>query len=178
MARPKVRVELSGVDAVNAALRKVQPHLREHTVPVMRQLAAEIAAGAKERLRIDSPSNLFRRTGGKVGRPAGNRRPRRRGTYNATYLVEQPGAYMFRVRTGSGKAAKPQALAEFARNPMTGQGRGLVNALDAVYGRSGGSGNGRVLWAVADEVTAGAAAWIQEAVDAAAAQTQSEMGGA
>lgn len=171
-------VELDGIDAVNAALRKVQPHLREATVPVMQELADEIAAGAKHRLNIDHPGNLFKRPGGHVGRPASGSRPRRHGTYAGDYIVEKGGAYLFRVHSLGGKAGRAQALTEWARLAVTGQGAALVRALDSVYGRSGGSGNGRVLWAAADDIGAGAAQRIQAAVDEAAAAIQSDMGGA
>ena len=171
-------VELDGLDAVNAALRKVQPHLRDATVPVMAELAEQIARGAKARLQLDHPGNLFRRTGGRVGRPAAGSRARRHGTYSGDYVVEKGGSYLFRVHSLGGRVGKSQALAEWARLAVTGQGAGLVRALDSVYGRSGGSGNGRVLWAAADEVSAGAAARIQQAVDEAAARIESDMGGA
>lgn len=170
-----IKCELEGVDAVNAALSRVQPNLRDATVPVIKQVAAEIAAGAKDRLRTDTPENLFRRTGGKVGRPAGNRKPRRRGIYQPTYKVQQKGPYWFRVTTGAGRAAKGQMLAEFMRNAKSGQGRALTGALDNLYGRSGGAGNGRVLWAVADELAPGAVQMVQQAVREAAGKIQSEM---
>ena len=173
-----LEVELDGVDAVNAALSKVQPHLREATVPVMESIAREIAAGAEGRLDRGHPSNLFRRTGGRAGRPANGRRARRHGVLPGSYRVHQAGPYMFRVRSMSGASGKAQALSEWARLAVTGQGAALVRALDSVYGRAGGSGNGRVLWAVADEVAAGAPARVQAAVDAAAAKIQSDMGGA
>lgn len=174
----KLEVELDGIDAVNAALRKVQPHLRDATVPVMQELAEEIASGAKSRLNIDHPHNLFSRPGGKVGRPPAGSRPRRHGKYPGDYIVERGGGYMFKVHSLGGKAGRAQALTEWARLAVTGQGAGLVRALDSVYGRAGGSGNGRVLWAAADDVSAGAVQRIQAAVDEAAAKVQNDMGGA
>lgn len=175
----ELEVLLDGIDAVNAALRKVQPHLRDATVPVMYDIAYEIAEDAKRRLNINHPHNVFRiNTRGRVGRPPAGAKVYGRGTYSGDYEVQKVGQYMYCVHSMGGKEGRAQALTEWARLAVTGQGAALVRALDGVYGRAGGSGNGRVLWAAADDIGAGAAQRIQAAVDEAAAAIQSDMGGA
>ena len=157
-------VELGGADRVSAALEHAQPVLKENTVPVMQQAAEAIAQGATGRAR-QSPSGLWR-TGGSRRLAA----PR--------YRVRKRGEYLFGVQTPGTAAGRAEAVSEFARLAVTAQGAGMVRTLDALYGRPGGSGGGRILWAAADELADSIVADIEAATAQAAAEIEREMGDA
>lgn len=155
-------VELTGADRVSAALRRAQPILKENTVPVMQAAAESIAQGAASRAR-QSPSGLW--GAGRSGRMA-----------SPSYRVRKRGEYLFGVQTPGTAAGRAEAISEFARLAVTPQGAGMVRVLDALYGRPGGSGGGRILWAAADELADSIVSDIDAATAAAAAEIEREMG--
>lgn len=157
-------MKLDGTDRVSAVLRRMQPVLKKNTLPVMREAANRIASGATSRAR-QHPRNLWRPKGG-------GRSP------SPSYRVTEPGPYWLRVETPGGVAGKAEDMSEFMRLAMTPRGAALVRGLDAVYGRGGGSGNGRILWAAADELSDSIVDGIEDAVVRAAGDVEREMGGA
>lgn len=157
-------VELDGADKVSEALRRAQPILKENTVPVMEAAAKGIAQAAASRAR-QSPSGLWK--AGRSNRPA---RP--------SYRTRKRGEYMFGVQTPGTAAGRAEAISEFARLAVRPQGAAMVRALDSLYGRPGGSGGGRILWAAADEMADSIVADIESATAAAASEIEREMGDA
>lgn len=162
MAGLDFNVELTGADKVSAALLHAQPILKENTVPVMQAAAEAIAQGAASRAR-QHPSGLWKT--GRSGRTA-----------SPSYRVRKRGEYLFGVQTPGTAAGRAEAISEFARLAVTSQGAALVRQLDALYGRPGGSGGGRILWAAADELADSIVSDIDAATAAAAAEIEREMG--
>lgn len=157
-------VKLDGADRVSAALRDAQPKLRERTVPVMEQAANDIARAAVFHAR-QHPSGLWKQ--GRRGQLA-----------SPSYRVSKKGGYWFRVETPGNAAGRAEAISEFARLATSSQGAALVRQLDSLYGRPGGSGGGRILWAAADEQADKIVADIERAAEQAAADIEREMGDA
>ena len=93
-----------------------------------------------------------------------------------SYRVKRRGEYLFGVQTPGTAAGRAEAVSEFARMAVTSQGAALVRQLDALYGRPGGSGGGRILWAAADELADSIVSDIDAATAAAAAEIEREMG--
>lgn len=155
----EIDMDLKGTDKVAMALRNAQRTLKGDTVPVMRAAAREIASGARSRA-VAHPSGLWRGSGG-TG-------------MNPSYSVRKKGEYWFSVMADHA----PEAISEFARLSVTPQGAAMVRALDWAYGRGGGSGNGRILWAAADELADSIVSDIQAATDRAAAGIEKQMGSA
>lgn len=153
-----------GLDAVNAALYYVKPAIREKTVPVMEMAATSIAARAQGAADPYSPHGLWTGCGGRRLSPR--------------YRAHKKGPYWYRVAGAGGEVGTAEAMAEFARRPVTPQGAALVSALNAKYGRPGGSGGGRILWQAADGMSDDIASSFKRAVEAAAAEVQSRAGGA
>ena len=162
MAGLDFSVELTGADKVSAALLRAKPILKENTVPVMEAAAQTIASGAASRASRH-PSGLWRT--GRSGRLA-----------SPKYRVRKRGEYLFGVETPGGAAGRAEAMSEFARLAVTPQGAALVRQLDALYGRPGGSGGGRILWAAADELADSIVSDIEAATAEAAAEIEREMG--
>ena len=154
-------IELEGTDRVYAALRDVQPSVREKTVPVMEKWAERIAEGARGRA-VPHPSGLWSSGRGQSLSP--------------DYREKKRGSYLFSVETPGAAAGKAEAISEFARLAVTDRGAAMVRALDAAYGRGGGAGGGRILWAEYDDDEDALIADIDEAVDAAAGKIDEEMG--
>lgn len=154
-------IKLDGVDKVSMALRNAKPTLKEDTVPVMKAAADRIARGAEARA-FQHPSGLWRRKSGNLATPK--------------YNVRKRGEYWYSVETPSGDAGRAEAISEFARLAVTPQGENLVNFLDFAYGRGGGSGNGRILWATADDIADSIIDEIQAATDKAAKDIEKQMG--
>lgn len=154
-----LEMDLDGVDRVSMALRDVQKTLKKDTVPVMRAAAQIIARGAKSRAR-KHPSGLWRGSGGAA--------------VNPSYSVRKGGEYLYKVYADNA----PEAISEFARLAVTSQGAAMVRTLDWTYGRGGGSGNGRILWAAADDLADSIVDDIQAATDRAASDIEKQMGSA
>ena len=154
-------IDIDGTDRVYAALRDVQPALREKTVPVMEKWAKQIAEGARGRA-VPHPSGLWSRGRGQSLSP--------------DYRERKRGGYLFTVETPGTAAGKAEAMSEFSRLAVTAQGAAMVRALDAAYGRGGGAGGGRILWAEYDDDEDALIADINEAVDEAAGKIDKEMG--
>ena len=150
-------MRLEGVDKVSMALRNAQPTLKKDTVPVMRAVADAVAAGAAGRA-VQHPSGLWRSGRGR--------------TLSPKYQVRKRGEYWFSVQSGNA----PEAISEFARLAVTSQGAAMVRALDNAYGRGGGSGNGRILWATMDDMADSLVDQIQAATDVAAKDIERQMG--
>lgn len=150
-------IRLDGVDRVTRALQDAQKTLKRDTVPVIKAAASTIASGATSRV-TPHPSGLWRSPGG--------------GTISASYSVRKRGEYWYSVQTGNA----PEAISEFARLAVTPQGAALVRGLDSAYGRGGGSGNGRILWATADDIADSIVDQIQAATDVAAKDIEKQMG--
>lgn len=158
------RVELDGADRVAAALHDAQPVLKEHTVPVMEAAANSIAAAAAARAQ-QHPSGLWK--------------PKRRGRAGAPgYRTKKVGPYWFRVETPGTVGGRAEAISEFARLATSSQGAAMVGVLTSTYGRPGGSGGGRILWAAADEVADAIVADVAAATAGAAEEIERNMGGA
>ena len=158
------QVELDGADRVAAALRDAQPTLKERTVPVMEAAANSIASAAAARAQ-QHPSGLWK--------------PRRRGRGgSAGYRVKKAGPYWFRVETPGTVGGRAEAVSEFARLATSAQGAAMVSTLTSTYGRPGGSGGGRILWAAADEAADAVVADVAAATAEAAAEIERNMGGA
>ena len=157
-------VEVDGADRVAAALRDAQPTLKEHTVPVMEAAANSIASAAAARAQ-QHPSGLWK--------------PKRRGRAGAPgYRTKKVGPYWFRVETPGTVGGRAEAVSEFARLATSSQGAAMVGVLTSTYGRPGGSGGGRILWAAADEVADAIVADVAAATADAAAEIERNMGGA
>ena len=156
-------LKLDGVERVSMALNGAQRTLKRDTVPVMQAAAETIARGAEARA-TQHPSGLWRWGTKRLASPR--------------YNTAKVGEYWFRVETPSGTAGRAEAVSEFARLAVTGQGAAMVRELDSVYGRGGGSGNGRILWAAADDLADGIIDQIQAATDVAAKDIEKQMGSA
>lgn len=155
-----IDVKMSGIDAVNAALRDAQPAVRKATVPVMEMAARSIAAAAQSFADPSTPRNLWR---GKHGR-----------ALSPKYNAKQKGPYWYCVETPGGAIGKAEAMAEFSRLAVTSQGAALVSALNSRYGGTGG----RILWQTADRMAADVMSSFQRAIEAAASEIEEKMGGA
>ena len=154
-----VDIKLTGVDRVSRALQDAQKTLKRDTVPVIKAAADTIARGAQSRA-VPHPSGLYRMRG--------------RASSTPQYRVQKKGEYLFSVyAVGAG-----EAISEFARLSTTTQGAAMVNVLDGLYGRGGGSGNGRILWATVDDMEDGLVEQIYAAVDVAAKDIEKQMGSA
>ena len=151
-------IQLDGVDRVSMALRDAQKTLKGDTVPVIKAAADKIASGALSRVR-SHPSGLWT-SGGRTLQPG--------------YKVRKRGEYWYSVQA----QGAPAAISEFARLAVTSQGAAMVRALDWAYGRGGGSGNGRILWAAADDLADSIVSDIQAATDRAAGHIEKQMGSA
>lgn len=154
-------MKLEGIERVSMALNGAQKTLKADTVPVMEAAAKRIASGAASRA-VQHPSGLWRTPRGR--------------TVSPKYNVKKAGEYWFRVETPSGDAGRAEAVSEFARLAVTPQGAAMVRALDSAYGRGGGSGNGRILWATADDIADSIVDEIQAATDKAAKHIEKNMG--
>ena len=152
-------LKLDGADKVSIALRNAQKTLKKDTVPVIKAAADTIAQGALARA-FQHPSGLWRSSGGR--------------TISKSYSVRKRGEYWYSVQADNA----PEAISEFARLATTSQGAALVRYLDFAYGRGGGSGNGRILWAAADDLADGIIDQIQAATDVAAKDIEKQMGSA
>ncbi len=158
-----IDMRLDGRDQVSRALADAQPVLRDETVPVMQDAAEKIAAEARSSAR-PYPSGLWRSRSGRALRP--------------DYRVAKKGRYWVRVATPGTAAGRAEATSEFARRAVTGQGAAMVRALGYAYGRAGGSGGGRILWAAADRLADSVVSDIDAAVAKAAGRIEKKMGGA
>lgn len=157
-----IDVKVGGLDAVSSALRGAQPAVREATVPVMEMAALSIAGKARSTADPSSPHNLFRGSKGRLLSPR----------YNA----RQKGPYWFCVETPGGQVGKIETMAEFMSTSRSLQGAALISALNSKYGRSGGSGGGRILWQAADELSPSIYSSMERAVAAAADEIQAKAG--
>lgn len=164
MAGHDFKVELTGADKVSQALHDAQKTLGKRTSPVMKDAAQKIADSAKSRAQ-QHPSGLWR--------PGGRRR-----AAAPSYRVKKNGRYLYKVETPGTDAGRAEAISEFARLAVTTQGAALVRELDSLYGRPGGSGGGRILWASADEMADQIVADIEGATAEAAADIEHAMGDA
>lgn len=156
-------VRVDGTDKVAAALHRAQPILKEDTVPAMLSAAESIASAATSRA-TPHPSGLWRRG--------------RRSSASPNYRTTKKGEYWFRVETPGTIAGRAEAISEFAHAAVTSQGAALVRELDSLYGRPGGSGGGRILWAAADERADSIVSAIESATALAATHIEQEMGAA
>ena len=154
-------MKLEGVDRVSMALNGAQRTLKGDTVPVMQAAAERIARGAEARA-TQHPSGLWRWGTKRLASPR--------------YNPKKVGEYWFRVETPGTNAGRAEAISEFARLPVTGQGAAMIRALDSAYGRGGGGGNGRILWATADDIADSIIDEIQAATDVAAKHIEKNMG--
>ena len=162
-------IQLDGTDRVAAALHDAKPTLKEHTVPIMEQAASTIARAAMFRAQ-QSPTGLWAkwsRASHEYGRPA-----------SPTYRDKRRGPYWFRVETPGTAAGRAEAISEFARLATRPQGAALVQTLNSLYGRPGGSGGGRILWAAADEQADKIVSDIERATQEAADHIERNMGAA
>lgn len=158
-----MNIGLKGADKVSRALSNAQKTLRKNTVPIIEEAAQKVASGAMARA-VQHPSGLWR---GKNGR-----------TLTPSYRVKKGGEYLYRVETPGSQVGKAEAMSEFARLAVTNSGAAMVRALDSAYGRGGGSGNGRILWATYDDMAGQIVADVQAATEKAAAEIEKNMGDA
>lgn len=154
-------VDLRNAENVNIALRNAQRTLRDETVPIMEAAAGRIRDGAQARA-LQHPTGLWRTGRGRLGAPS--------------YRTRRGGAYLFRVETPGGAVGRAEAMSEFAAEPATPQGASLIYVLTSIYGRSGGSGGGRILWAAADEAAEAVIRDIEGATAKAAEKVEKQMG--
>lgn len=153
----EMEVELLGATYVSKALQNAQKTLKKDTVPIMEEIADSVASRATARA-VPHPSGLYRM--------------RKRADSTPLYFTEKVGPYCFKVSTkGPG-----EAISEFARLSVVNQGTAMVTILNDLYGRGGGSGGGRILWATMDDMAGSINDQIQAAVDAAAKDIEQQMG--
>ena len=150
-------IKLDGVDRVSMALRNAQKTLKGDTVPVIKAAADAIAQGAVSRA-VPHPSGLWRM--------------RKRKNTAPDYRSEKKGEYLWKVTA----ASPAEAISEFSRLSVTTQGAAMVNVLNDLYGRGGGSGGGRILWATVDNIQDSLVEQIQAATDVAAKHIEQQMG--
>ena len=151
-----IDIRAEGMEETARAIGNVRVHVKEETLPVIREAAERVASRSVMRVR-PHPSNLWRQRGSQVS-------PR--------YDVKQVGTFWARVETPSGAAGRAEAISEFAEAGRTAQGASLVHHLTRTYGRHGGTGNGRILWATWDEM----AGSVYEAIDGAVARAAAKAG--
>lgn len=153
-------MRVQGAERMYHVVKEIREHIGEATSKVMESYAHTVATDALAKTRTDHPRNLFR----------GKSRQRLHPQFN----VVKVGDYYWRVMSATGKSGRSQALAEFAEVGWVGQGGALTRALNNVYSRRGGPGNGRVLWATYDRYEDGLMADFREAAEKAAEEINKE----
>ena len=161
--KASVSLKMDNLDYALRALSNAQPELKKATAPVLKEIAQLLRSRARANVNVSHPRNFFRASGHNGAR------------LRPSYRTKQMGEYWWVVQTPSTEAGAREAMAEFMARGMKPQGAALVRALNAVYGRSGGSGGGRILYKTRDEIDAEAAAMFEAAVAKAAADLQKEL---
>lgn len=154
--------KLEGSYAVLHGLGKLQPEVKEKTLPEIRRIADDVRKSAKSKIQLEHPHNLWRES------PGGGR-------LTPAYSITHPGTYWIRIQTPGTQAGKAEAMAEFMARSIHPQGGALIDRLNSVYGRSGGSGNGRILWAARDEMDEEITRRVEDAIAKATAEVQKEV---
>lgn len=160
-----VKIGLDGLDTALLGLSHAQPELKKATAPVLGDIAKTIRSRARANVNRMHPRNFF------VASGSGGRR------LSPSYRTSQKGEFWWVVQAPSSEAGAREAQAEFAAQGASPQGRALVSALTSVYGRSGSSGNGRILYKTRDDIDAEAAAQFEAAVAKAAQEIEKEING-
>lgn len=153
-------IEVDRLEAALLGLSRAQRTLKEETAPILGEIARDIRVRARKNVNVAHPHNYFKDKGSRL---------------TPSYRTKQEGEFWWSVQTPSSASGAREAQAEFAANGHSPQGRALVSALTAVYGRSGAPGNGRILYKARDEIEAEAAAKINEGVAKAAAKIEKEI---
>ena len=159
MAVP-VEIKVDGLEAALLGLSHAQQTLKQETAPILGEIAKDIRVRARKNVNVAHPHNYFKDKGSRL---------------TPSYRTKQEGEFWWVVQTPSSAAGAREAQAEFAANGHSPQGRALVSALTSVYGRSGGSGNGRILYKARDEIEAEAAAKLNDGVAKAAEKIEKEI---
>lgn len=145
-------IQLTDLEYVSSRLVGLRTSLKQKTAPIIAQIARDVATRAKAGVRRDHPSNFFVNTSnGKL--------------LNPNYRVSKQGDFYYQVQTPGSAAGKAEAIAEFAAKGFTPQGAGMVRALSSIYGRQGGSGNGRILYKARDDMEAEIVSRLEAAVN-------------
>lgn len=158
----EVEVKLDNLDAALLGLSRAQPQLKKATAPILGQIAKTLRSRARANVVTGHPSNYFKAGGSRL---------------SPSYRTKQNSPYYWVVQTPSSNAGARESQAEFAHTGHTAQGRALVRGLTSVYGRSGGSGSGRILYKTRDELDAELASKLEAGVAQAAAAIEKEVNG-
>lgn len=158
-----VEIRLDGLNTALRGLNNAQPQLKKATAPILGEIAKSIRSRARAGVNVSHPRNFFVGNGGTRLSPS--------------YRTNKRGEFWWTVQTPSGASGAREAQAEFAASGTTPQGAALVRGLTSVYGRAGGSGNGRILYKARDEIDASAAAKLEAGVAKAAAAIEKEVNG-
>lgn len=158
-----IEIQLDGLSTALRGLNNAQPQLKKATAPILGEIAKSIRSRARAGVNTSHPRNFFVGNGGARLSPS--------------YRTSKRGEFWWTVQTPSGDAGAHEAQAEFAASGSTSQGAALVRGLTSVYGRAGGSGNGRILYKARDEIDASAAAKLEAGVAKAAAVIEKEVNG-
>lgn len=159
MAVP-VEIQVDNLDAALLGLSRAQKTLKQETAPILAEIAKSIRLNARKNVNVSHPRNFFKAGGSRL---------------TPSYRTKQAGEFWWVVQTPSSDAGAREAQAEFAAVGHTPQGQALVSALTSVYGRSGGSGNGRILYKARDDIEAEAAAKLNDGIAKAAAKIEKEI---
>ncbi|NTU88613.1 MAG: hypothetical protein HGA54_01710 [Actinobacteria bacterium] len=159
----KMDLDLDGLDAAIIALRNAQPNIKKSTAPVMEAYAKEIST------KSSAFASDHRHPSGLFSGARGRRLPA------APYLITQRGPFYWTVSTPGGQWGKAVAMAEFASFGYDPKGENFVKQLTKEYGRAGGSGHGRILYATGDATYNAFMARMGAAIKTAEAETQKEM---
>lgn len=139
-------------DVLAAAPMEVKQAASKEMHATARKLADAAQAGASTH-----PSGLWKGAGG------------------ASYRVRKKSLLSVGVATPSNAAGAAEAISEFASVGRTPQGKALVRTLNAVYGRNGTSGQGRILWRAYDDGEGAYKNAIQAVVDKYAASLEGRL---
>lgn len=151
-----IKAEVEGYGAATNALRGMPLKFRRAASKEMVSEAERLANAARRGVRRH-PSGLWKDMG-------------------AAYQVKKKGLLNVGVRTPSGEVGAAEAVTEFASRAYRPQGRAMVSVLNRYYGRSGGSGGGRVLWSAYDADEDAYVAAMERIVAQTCAEYESELG--
>lgn len=126
-------IKLDGVSQAINRFAKLDGRMKSEVGDAVEQIGNKVSASAVGRVNRH-PSGLWKKAGA------------------ARYPVKRDGQLNVTVQTPGGAVGKAEAISEFASTFKSPQGRNLISVLNSTYGRPGGSGGGRILYAAYDEL--------------------------